>query len=80
MALKRHKKKDALRSSKEDVRDNVIHYDDEGGGEEDTNAFDIGTLRNPKALQETPPRRDVQLEAELDLDSVEKPSRLLAGV
>ncbi|XP_017561458.1 cadherin-12a [Pygocentrus nattereri] len=69
VALKRHKKKDALMSSKEDVRDNVIHYDDEGGGEEDTNAFDIGTLRNPKALQETLPRRDVQLEAELDLDS-----------
>lgn len=33
-------------TSKEDVRDNVIHYDDEGGGEEDTHAFDMGTLRN----------------------------------
>lgn len=33
-------------TSKEDIRDNVIHYDDEGGGEEDTNAFDMGTLRN----------------------------------
>ena len=33
-------------SSKEDIRDNVIHYDDEGGGEEDTHAFDMGTLRN----------------------------------
>ncbi|KAI4877512.1 hypothetical protein NFI96_017519 [Prochilodus magdalenae] len=69
VALKRHKKKDTLMSSKEDVRDNVIHYDDEGGGEEDTNAFDIGTLRNPKALRDTPPRRDVQLDAEPDMDS-----------
>lgn len=40
-------------SSKEDVRDNVIHYDDEGGGEEDTQAFDIGTLRNPKGIDES---------------------------
>uniref|UniRef100_A0A3B1KHM4 Cadherin 12a n=1 Tax=Astyanax mexicanus TaxID=7994 RepID=A0A3B1KHM4_ASTMX len=66
VSMKRHKKKDILMSSKEDVRDNVIHYDDEGGGEEDTNAFDIGTLRNPKAgmRETTPPRRDVQLEAE----------------
>lgn len=33
-------------TSKEDIRDNVIHYDDEGGGEADTHAFDMGTLRN----------------------------------
>lgn len=33
-------------TSREDIRDNVIHYDDEGGGEEDTHAFDMGTLRN----------------------------------
>lgn len=31
-------------TSKEDIRDNVIHYDDEGGGEADTRAFDMGTL------------------------------------
>ncbi|XP_071402844.1 cadherin-12-like [Centroberyx affinis] len=43
---RRHKEKETLMSSKEDVRDNVIHYDDEGGGEEDTHAFDMGTLRN----------------------------------
>ncbi|XP_030629399.1 cadherin-12a [Chanos chanos] len=60
--LKRHKKKDALMSSKEDVRDNVIHYDDEGGGEEDTEAFDMGTLRNPKAMKETAFHRDAQPE------------------
>lgn len=33
-------------TSKEDIRDNVIHYDDEGGGEADTHAFDMGTLCN----------------------------------
>lgn len=43
---KRHKEKETLMTSKEDIRDNVIHYDDEGGGEADTHAFDLGTLRS----------------------------------
>lgn len=46
MSQRRRKDKDTLMTSKEDVRDNVIHYDDEGGGEADTHAFDMGTLRN----------------------------------
>ncbi|XP_031730427.1 cadherin-12-like [Anarrhichthys ocellatus] len=46
MGQRRHKEKDTLMTSKEDIRDNVIHYDDEGGGEADTRAFDMGTLRN----------------------------------
>lgn len=46
MSQRRHKDKETLMTSKEDIRDNVIHYDDEGGGEADTHAFDMGTLRN----------------------------------
>lgn len=46
MSQRRHKEKETLMTSKEDIRDNVIHYDDEGGGEADTRAFDMGTLRN----------------------------------
>uniref|UniRef100_A0A3Q3QM33 Cadherin-12 n=1 Tax=Monopterus albus TaxID=43700 RepID=A0A3Q3QM33_MONAL len=60
--LRRQKKKETLMSSKEDIRDNVIHYDDEGGGEEDTHAFDMGTLRNPKVVKENLYRRDVKPE------------------
>ncbi|XP_070775535.1 cadherin-6-like isoform X2 [Enoplosus armatus] len=48
-ALKRQRKQEPLIISKEDVRDNVVSYNDEGGGEEDTQAFDIGALRHPDA-------------------------------
>ncbi|XP_051808917.1 cadherin-18-like [Acanthochromis polyacanthus] len=50
--------KDPLILSEEDIRENVVTYDDEGGGEEDTEAFDIAALRNPKASE---PRRKFYL-------------------
>ncbi|XP_075069033.1 cadherin-9-like [Mixophyes fleayi] len=58
-ALKRQKKKDPLIVSKDNVRDNVVTYNDEGGGEEDTQAFDIGALRNPEARDDNKYRRDI---------------------
>uniref|UniRef100_A0A4W5NB28 Cadherin 15, type 1, M-cadherin (myotubule) n=1 Tax=Hucho hucho TaxID=62062 RepID=A0A4W5NB28_9TELE len=40
--------------SDEDIRDNVLNYDEQGGGEEDENAFNIGLLRNPAVVRPLP--------------------------
>lgn len=49
--------KEPLILSEEDIRENVVTYDDEGGGEEDTEAFNIAALRNPKVSE---PRRKLR--------------------
>ncbi|KAL2085813.1 hypothetical protein ACEWY4_019133 [Coilia grayii] len=56
----RRSKKEPLIISEEDVRENVVTYDDEGGGEEDTEAFDISALRNPAAAEDLKFRRDIR--------------------
>ncbi|XP_050651482.1 cadherin-18 isoform X2 [Macaca thibetana thibetana] len=61
----RRSKKEPLIISEEDVRENVVTYDDEGGGEEDTEAFDITALRNPAAAEELKYRRDIRPEVKL---------------
>ncbi|KAL4657153.1 cadherin-18-like [Arapaima gigas] len=57
------RKKEPLIISEEDVRENIVTYDDEGGGEEDTEAFDIVALRNPAAAEELHLCRDARPEA-----------------
>ncbi|XP_056157859.1 cadherin-22 [Lampris incognitus] len=46
LTLKRHKKGRRMAEDEEDMRDNVIKYNDEGGGEQDTQAYDMSALRN----------------------------------
>ncbi|XP_055010822.1 cadherin-15 [Boleophthalmus pectinirostris] len=40
--------------SDDDIRDNVLNYDEQGGGEEDENAFNIDMLWNPHDAPSTP--------------------------
>ncbi|XP_041747933.1 cadherin-22-like isoform X1 [Coregonus clupeaformis] len=46
LTLKRHRKGQRMSVDEEDMRDNVIKYNDEGGGEQDTQAYDMSALRN----------------------------------
>uniref|UniRef100_A0A4W3JQI2 Cadherin-10 n=1 Tax=Callorhinchus milii TaxID=7868 RepID=A0A4W3JQI2_CALMI len=61
-AMRKQRKKEPLIISKEDIRDNIVSYNDEGGGEEDTQAFDISTLRNPEVIEDSQLRRDIKPE------------------
>nr|XP_046168443.1 cadherin-22-like isoform X3 [Oncorhynchus gorbuscha] len=53
LTLKRHRKGQSMSEDEEDMRDNVIKYNDEGGGEQDTQAYDMSTLRNLFDFPET---------------------------
>lgn len=46
LTLKRHQKGPLASEEDEDMRDNVIKYNDEGGGEQDTEAYDMSALRS----------------------------------
>uniref|UniRef100_A0A7N4P2I0 Cadherin 22 n=1 Tax=Sarcophilus harrisii TaxID=9305 RepID=A0A7N4P2I0_SARHA len=46
LTLKRHHKSHLSSEEDEDMRDNVIKYNDEGGGEQDTEAYDMSALRS----------------------------------
>ncbi|XP_015275096.1 PREDICTED: cadherin-19-like [Gekko japonicus] len=59
LAFRQQKKKSLFHEKGEEFRENIVKYDDEGGGEQDTEAFDIPTLRNHSVLREHKPRRNI---------------------
>ncbi|XP_067886875.1 cadherin-7-like isoform X1 [Heterodontus francisci] len=65
VTLRRRKKEPLIFDEEKDIRENIVRYDDEGGGEEDTEAFDMATLRNLNFIQDVKTRRDVTPEIQL---------------
>ncbi|XP_064409607.1 cadherin-7a isoform X2 [Latimeria chalumnae] len=59
VTMRRRKKEPLIFDEERDVRENIVRYDDEGGGEEDTEAFDMAALRNLNIIRDTKARRDV---------------------
>ncbi|XP_028823747.1 cadherin-7-like isoform X2 [Denticeps clupeoides] len=59
VTMRRRKKEPLILDDERDVRENIVRYDDEGGGEEDTEAFDMVALRNLNIIRDHKTRRDV---------------------
>ncbi|XP_026218759.1 cadherin-7-like [Anabas testudineus] len=63
IVVMRHRRAELLMMDDErDVRENVVRYDDEGGGEEDTEAFDMFTLRHSNQTNTDPVRTESTLD------------------
>ncbi|XP_077365206.1 cadherin-7-like [Festucalex cinctus] len=59
VTMRRRRKVPLILEEERDVRENIVRYDDEGGGEEDTEAFDMVALRNLNVIRDPGVRRDV---------------------
>ncbi|NWX72968.1 CAD19 protein, partial [Alca torda] len=62
VAIRQQRKKSPFSEKMEEFRENIVRYDDEGGGEEDTEAFDISALRTRTVMRTHKPRKKVTTE------------------
>ncbi|NXL48886.1 CAD15 protein, partial [Podilymbus podiceps] len=70
-------RKGLLQRSGDDMRDNILNYDEQGGGEEDQDAYDINQLRHPELFSpQAKPlvRRDAPLSSATPLAPRKLPS------
>ncbi|XP_065601384.1 LOW QUALITY PROTEIN: cadherin-15 [Cyrtonyx montezumae] len=59
----------------DDVRDSVLNYDEQGGGEEDQDAYDLTQLRHPPPHCRPPLRRDAPLRSSPPPGPLRRPPR-----
>lgn len=57
VAVRRRRQEPLILEDERDIRENIVCYDDEGGGEEDTEAFDMLALRHLNQTSQN--RRDL---------------------
>ncbi|XP_043395856.1 cadherin-19 isoform X2 [Chelonia mydas] len=62
LVLRQRRKQSLFPDKPEEFRENIVRYDDEGGGEEDTEAFDISALRTRTVMREHKSRRNITTE------------------
>ncbi|NWI35031.1 CAD19 protein, partial [Sula dactylatra] len=62
VTIRQQRKKSPFSEKMEEFRENIVRYDDEGGGEEDTEAFDISALRTRTVMRTHKPRKNVTTE------------------
>ncbi|KAM8985705.1 cadherin-15 isoform 2-T2 [Ara ararauna] len=70
-------RKGLLQRSRDDLRDNILNYDEQGGGEEDQDAYDINQLRHPELFSprvKPPLRRDAPISSATPLTPRKLPS------
>uniref|UniRef100_A0A8C2ZBJ4 Cadherin-20 n=1 Tax=Cyclopterus lumpus TaxID=8103 RepID=A0A8C2ZBJ4_CYCLU len=81
LSLRTHRKKPFLCDEEENVHENIVRYDDEGGGEEDTEAFDIGAMWNPREAHHHPPGK-VRQDMLPEIESLSRyvPQAIVGGV
>ncbi|KAM9827030.1 cadherin-20-like [Neosynchiropus ocellatus] len=69
LSLRTHRKKPYLCDQEENVHENIVRYDDEGGGEEDTEAFDIAAMWNPREVH---PRAKLRKDMMPEIESLSR--------
>ncbi|XP_037662265.1 cadherin-19 [Choloepus didactylus] len=62
LGLKQRRKQTLFPEKREDFGENIFRYDDEGGGEDDTEAFDVAQLRRSTVMRGHKARRNATTE------------------